>query len=91
MTIPKTLKIGGHTYTIHIVHPPTLCADEAPCGVNSNERGVIELNAKLMTSEQEVTLFHEILHVMNSELDHVLLDSLAQQLYQVLADNDLLA
>ena len=90
MNIPKLLKIGAHTYTVHLVTPPTLSADESPSGINSNQRGIIEIDARLIDTEKGVTLFHEILHVMNSELDHVVLDSLAQQLYQVLHDNNLL-
>jgi hypothetical protein len=35
-------------------------------------------------------LIHEAMHFMNSSLNHALLDSLAEQIYQVLADNKLL-
>lgn len=90
MQFPEKLKIGPHTYTVHVVTPPTLCADESPAGINCNQRGVIEIDARLTDTEQAATLFHEVLHVMNSELDHVLLDSLAQQITQVLLDNKLL-
>jgi hypothetical protein len=90
MTIPKKLKIGGHTYRIHIVTPPALTTADAPEGIQSSEQGVIEINAERIQTHREQTLFHEIFHVLNSELDHVLLESLSQQLYQVLHDNRML-
>jgi Zn-dependent peptidase ImmA (M78 family) len=89
-TIPKILKIGAHTYTIHVVTPPILTEDDASQGANCPKRNIIEINSSLAPSHQVVTLLHEILHTLNSELNHVVLDSLAEQLTQVLLDNDLL-
>lgn len=56
----------------------------------------IKINNKLPQSQQEATLFHEVLHFLNWTLDsepmgHIFIESLAEQLYQVLAENKLLS
>lgn len=83
MKIPKTLKIGGHTVPIKIL--PALPAD----GYYVHDSSHIELRKELNSSMKEQTLLHEIFHAINSELDHPLMESLSQQLYQVLKDNKL--
>lgn len=89
MKIPKELNIGGHLVKIEIEEMD----DMSGCWLN--ESNTIKICKSLSQSQKESTLIHEILHVLNSELDgreigHMLLDSLANQLYQVLADNKLL-
>ena len=78
------IKIGGHIYKVLYVDLP---ADDA--GVVDKTKGIIFIDKNLTKSEKEATLIHEILHIINSELDHVILDSLAQQLHQVLKQNKL--
>lgn len=90
MKIPKKLKIGAHIYKIEIHKEGAVCEDKADCGVTNRVKGVIGLNESLPTTHIEATLFHELFHTLNSEIDHALLDSLAEQLYQVLSDNKLL-
>lgn len=87
MKIPKKLKIGGHTYKVQLHDEGEVCAGDVSCGITIRNKGILELNNSLMQSEKELTLFHEIFHVINSQLDHTLLESLAQQVYQVLKDN----
>lgn len=86
MTIPKTLKIGGHVFDIVLKD----FDDECDCGEVSYIEKKIYINKKLPESLLASTLIHEAMHVMNTTLDHSLLDSLAEQVYQVLRDNDLL-
>ena len=83
MTIPKKLKIGAHTFKVRVVP-----LDK--CGELDRERMTISLDDRLHESQRGATLFHEIFHGINNELDHTILDSLAEQLYQVFSDNDLL-
>lgn len=90
MTIPKQLKIGGHIVTVD-------CTQEIPGadGDFSSEKNLIRISKELPQSQKESTLIHEIFHAINSELDgivlgHIMMESLSQQLYQVLADNKLL-
>ena len=77
MSIPKNLKIGGHQIKV-LIKPMWKGGD--------NE---IWIKAELSDTQMESTLVHEILHGINSTLDHVVLDSLSEQLYQVLKDNKL--
>jgi hypothetical protein len=62
-------------------------------GQANRDKNEILLRADLARSQIESALFHEILHHHNCSLEdtyHGLLDSLAEQLYQVLSLNHLL-
>lgn len=78
------LKIGPHLCRIQYV------SGLDDCGVNSRERGIITINDDIIESEQGVTLFHEVLHKINGELDEVMVDFLAHAIFQVLDENDML-
>ena len=88
MKIPSEILIGGHTVKIKL----------APLEENGNsdfDTNTITIDSSLPQSQRESTLIHEILHFLNSTLGdspmgHALLDSLAEQLYQVLRTNHLL-
>ncbi len=90
MKIPKKLKIGGHMFTVE-QKPIKDCVGET---YFEEARIVIEKRAKQTIKES--TLIHEILcHCLNTTAGgnnkhHDLLDSLSEQLYQVLKDNKLL-
>lgn len=79
-----TLKIGGHDYTLVYTDDPLGSKD---LGMTDRTKNQIAIYSKLPQSQRDVTLLHEILHTINGELDHVLLDSLSEQIYQVLKDN----
>ena len=87
--IPKKLKIGFHIYKVQKV-PYWEGGDDGDAGMIDYEKGVIYINSKMPQTEQERTLFHEIGHSINTVIDHTLLESLSEQLYQVLHDNKLL-
>jgi len=80
MTIPKKLRIGAHTFKIQI-------KDIEACGYTDRNKIIIAISDQLTQSQKESTLIHEIFHVLNNELDHALLDSLSEQLYQVIKEN----
>lgn len=67
--------------------------DEDTYGEFDQTTDTISLNENLSASQTGATLLHEILHVCNSELgdgiNHIISESLAQQLFQVLKDNPL--
>jgi Zn-dependent peptidase ImmA (M78 family) len=87
MTIPKKLKIGGHIYKIRFAND---LDDDAAI---DNDKSEILIRKQLSKSQQESRLIHEIFHAMNSSTEdrhHGLIDSLAEQFYQVLKDNKLL-
>lgn len=89
MIIPNELKIGGH---IIRVEEAVLAEDDA---AESNvHQNLIRINSNLPQSQKEAALIHEIFHYLNWTFDtqplgHALLDSLAEQFYQVLSDNKL--
>lgn len=83
MRIPKRLKIGAHTYTVSRGIIDKL-------GETDRIKQTITLDRDLRGSQLNVTFIHEVLHALNNEFEHQLLDSLAEQLYQVFSDNHLL-
>lgn len=83
MVIPSSLKVGGHIVKVREMRMDS-------CGEFDRQTNTIVLADHLSQSQRESTFFHELFHVLNNELDHALLDSLAEQLYQVFSDNNLL-
>lgn len=89
MKIPKTLKIGGHTYKIKIEK------DRENMGSCDAKSSTIYIDGSMPHDQQESTLIHEVFHAINTTfgndtLTHSLLDSFAEQFYQVLSDNKLI-
>lgn len=89
MKLPKKLKIGGHLYTVDT-------SKELPGldGELVKKENTIRICKTLPKNQQDATLIHEILHALNAvfndkEISHMVLDSIAEQLYQVLKDNKL--
>jgi hypothetical protein len=89
MKIPKQLKIGGHI--VKVVYEDM----ENDLGKTVFSDNKLVLAKGIEKSQAEAAFFHEILHFINPTLDstalgHALLDSIAEQLYQVLSENKLL-
>lgn len=87
MKIPKKLKIGGHDIQVRLIE---FGDADGLCGNTAYSKGEITINKELPQSQREATLIHEIFHVLNTTMSHDLIDSLSEQLYQVLKENDLL-
>lgn len=90
MKIPKKLKIGGHIYKIDSTEEL-----DGISGDTDSVKNVIRLSKTLVPSQREATLIHEIFHAINTTFGstndgHRFLDSLSEQLYQVLSDNKML-
>ena len=85
MIIPNKLKIGGHVYKVILVGDNDL--DVGGEGAMCRKKGQITILKDNKISEQEATLIHEIIHVCNNELKEEIIESMAQQLYQVFSDN----
>jgi hypothetical protein len=77
MKIPRVVTIGGRRIKVKFVEMKDL-------GIADYERGEILIKKGMKRSAQEAVFFHEIYHHMNSTLNHSVLDSLAEQTYQVL-------
>ena len=89
MRIPTKLKIGGHTYRVVLKQNPVADGVACPAYIDDENMEIV-IDSDLSQSSKESSLFHEVLHGINCVLDHTVLDSLAEQLYQVLSDNKLL-
>lgn len=85
MIIPKELKIGAHTYEIVVMDG---FSDDG--AITEGGRNIIFLNGSLNETVLEETLFHEIIHALNNGLKESDVEWIAQALYQVLKDNNLL-
>lgn len=88
MQIPNKLKIGGHIINVD-------CTQELDdLGDTSLTKNLIRISSDLPQDQKEATLIHEIFHCLNTSVNdgigHFLIDSLAEQLYQVLKDNHLI-
>ena len=93
MVIPKQAKIGGIVYKVVIAEewPGRVVGEhDGECFYDQTHGNTIYIGAELSQEAQEITFIHEALHAMNATMDHEFLDSLAEQLYQFLADNGLL-
>lgn len=91
MKIPKTVKIGGHTIKVEIKKLRGGIDGESDTSTNT-----ISIEEGLPPSQRGATFIHEALHMMNATWSeyregHIFLESLSQQIYQFLADNNLLA
>lgn len=88
MNYPDYLKIGAHDYHL-VLAPYWEGSDDGDLGQTFYEKQQIYLKSGMPHSLTFATLIHEVLHVINPQLDHVLLESLAEQISQVLLDNGL--
>lgn len=91
MKIPKTLKVGGHIYKVFLKE-----LDDCS-GETDMKKLSISIDKNAPQSVQEATLIHEIMaHCINStfagenHIAHGLMDSLSEQMYQVLSENKML-
>lgn len=88
----NTIKVGGHIYTV-VLKELSSDKDLASCDFNT---ATISVDKSItVQSIRESAFIHELLHACNSTfgfegVEHGLLDSLAEQLYQILKDNDFL-
>jgi len=86
----KNLKILGYDYTVHY-SPPRHEGGMNASGCSNAGYQVIVIDPLLCKQEQESTLLHEILEVLNGHLElslcHQTISSLEVGLYQVLKDN----
>jgi hypothetical protein len=94
MEIPKTVKVGGINYEVKFTNEwPNHDFDDGETFYDKTNGNVIFIRedlSKEAKEAKEITFLHEVFHAMNSTMNHEFLDSLAEQLYQVLIDNKLL-
>lgn len=88
MRIPTSLKIGAHTVKV-VVADAWKSANDSLCGEWVPSENTIYINVAMSETLKFGTLIHEAMHVMNSTIDHPLLDSISEQMTQLLLDNKL--
>lgn len=91
MKIPTKLKIGALWYKVVQVDPSQIDVDSFHTGDCDDHTQTIRISKIVSQEMKEVTLIHEILHSIDMQLDHDLVELLSQALYQVLKENKLLA
>lgn len=93
MKIPKTLKIGGRTYQIIIRNRSKDDGVNAVASANSFFQKIF-IDSDFLQEGKESALIHEIMESINGHndlrMEHQSLQTLSEQLYQVLKDNKLL-
>lgn len=100
MNLPKSLKIGGRNFTIrypYVFDSDNLTGQYCPEIDEIRIKQVTKAGEVQSEPNQGVCLIHEVLHAINDiycmhqigkECDpEVLLDALAEGVYQILADN----
>lgn len=85
MKYPKKLKIGAHEVKLEVVDHWK--GDNSDQGQFDDELNTLFVRATLSDTRKFATLIHESMHVMNATLNHELLDSLSEQIAQMLIDN----
>ena len=95
MIIPKSIKIGGHTYRVEITNRFDLGRDNVSAEILYNEL-VIRVSPDQARQKMESDLLHEVIHGLYHHLGYVQredakeekeVEELAQALYQVIQDN----
>jgi Zn-dependent peptidase ImmA (M78 family) len=85
--IPTKLRVLGQDIAVSFV-PSSHLGDDA--GVWDRDHNLILINEALPSSQKELTFFHELMHVINGEMDEEKSEFLASIFYTVLKDNEML-
>ena len=83
MNIPDKIKSGGLWWAVRY------SADIENLGETDYDSMEIILSSTIPRELQESTFFHELHHTFNTTVDHALMDSISNQYFQVIKDNDL--
>ena len=100
MKIPKKLKVGGHTYTITFNKTNDEVRGKNNWGITNHELKTMYIDKEVPQSQKEETFIHELLHIVNhqtklnyelsSHKEENIVKRMAESLYTILKDNNLL-
>ena len=94
MKIPNKLKVGGHEYKVEITKTYDEKKEHNNWGQTNHVKLKIYLDEGLANTKMEETFIHELLHAVDSHQGNILkegqVDKIANTLYAVLKDNNLL-
>lgn len=79
----KQIKIGGLIYKIEYKDL------EESLGRTEYAKQIIQIDNKQTKEQQELTLWHEVLHCSNNQRTEQEVEYLAQSIYQIIKDNKL--
>ncbi|KKN21395.1 hypothetical protein LCGC14_0925800 [marine sediment metagenome] len=86
--IPKQIQIGAHVY--NIFYKPHLSKDSGNRGQINHRKQIIFIDSENPTSQQNATIFHEVIHFIDTVLALHLTeddtDRISEGLLQVLSD-----
>jgi len=82
--LPTSVKVGGLIYKIEFVPANQLNND---LGETDFNKGLIRINKEIVREQQEASLYHEIIHCVNTQLTEEQVDYLSLSLYQIYKDN----
>lgn len=87
MKFKDKYKIGGHWFDLKL----TPC-DNIDGGVGDFDRnnGIIRVSSDLQKSHREQAFLHEVMHIVNNEMEEKEIEYLSQAIYAFLSDNDML-
>jgi hypothetical protein len=87
MNFKEGYKIGGHVFYLRQVSKDDIDGGVGDC---DRDKGVIRVSKDLLRSHQEQTFFHEVMHIINWEMDEEKIEFLSQAIYAFLTENDML-
>ena len=94
MKIPDKLKIGGHWFEVIKAYDRLKLHGSDDEGASTNFYSRIWIDTSMSKSEQEETLIHEIIEMINTmhdmKLNHQTISTLGEAIYQILIDNRIL-
>lgn len=87
-SIPKKLKIGAHQYIIS--RDNSNLPDGETAGYHEPNRNRITIAPNQPHTQELVSLIHELIHAINSELSEETAETLAQGFAGILVDNKII-
>jgi hypothetical protein len=85
VTIPEFIIIGDIRYNVHFVDR---IDDDDSCGESCRVTNTIKICSKLSDENKELTFWHEVLHLINGELEESEVDMLAVLIHQVIKQTE---
>lgn len=79
--IPETFMVGALTWQVKMVDPKELQGD---CGDADRATQTIRINWDLTGDMKEATFLHEILHVLEIDMDHSHVETMSVLLHQII-------
>jgi len=85
----KKLKIGAIWWKVKEVVSSEIDCDEYTAGDQSDQTQTIRIDKNLSPEMKQAVLLHEIIHCINGQLEHDIVETISLGLFQVLRDNKL--